>query len=235
MSLFNKEGDDQKKSIHENFQEGDIFYTAIDQKYHLFQLLRIEEASNTFHVKVFEATTTLPTVDQLEQLTVQIYHVPIAADGFKEPNLLLNKAVNDNDLSGYFEYIKQTQHTEEIIKYAKSFYKQGYDLTTQQKHLEAVKKYDKAIDLIPGFFEAIDNRAFCFMDLGQWKEAIEGFHQSLEVNPNSFLAIFSIGECHLKLKEYPKAVEYFEKATVINPNYPKTKEFLEIAKAFIVE
>lgn len=54
----------------------------------------------------------------------------------------------------------------------------GLRLTDEKKLFEAIDSYSKAIDLFPPFFEAIDNRAFCKMDLGMWAEAIEdlNFH-----------------------------------------------------------
>jgi len=100
-------------------------------------------------------------------------------------------------------------------------------LTDEKKNLEAIDSYSKAIDLLPIFYETIDNRAFCKMDIGLWADAIEDFQESLEVNPGSLLAEFSIGECYLKLGNYQKAKEQFEKAIVIDPTHPAPKDFLK--------
>ena len=230
MSFFKKIFGSKKKEtpIHEKFQEGDIFYTEKEGKYQLFKLLKIDDGVNVFHVKAFEEVSSIPKANEIGNLRVQIHHFPIAQTGFNQPKLITNSAVTEDDLLGYFEYIKQTQNVNEIVKYAKSFYKQAHALTNKKNHIGAIEKYSKAIELLPSFYEAIDNRAFCFMDLGKWNEAIEGFKQSLAVNPNSLLAIFSIGECYLRLKEYPKAKEFFEQAIQIDPNHPKPKEFLEM-------
>lgn len=235
MSFFKKIFGNGKKETpnHENFQEGDIFYTKKEGKYQTFKLLKIDNDVNTFHVKAFEEITSTPKADEIEKLKVQIHHFPIDRKGFDQPKFIVNSRVTEGDLSGYFEYIKQTQNVNEIVKYAKNFYKQAHELTNQKNHIGAIEKYSKAIGLIPNFYEAIDNRAFCFMDLGKWNEAIEGFKQSLHVNPNSLLAIFSIGECYLKLGDYPKAKEYFERAIQIDPNHPKPKEFLEMTNKLI--
>lgn len=230
MSFFKKMFGNGKEETpnHEDFQEGDIFYTEKEGKYQTFKLLKIDNELNGFHVKAFEESTSIPKANEIGNLKVQIHHFPIDRKGFSEPKFISNSQVTEDDLLGYFEYIKQTQNVNEIVKYAKGFYQQAYELTNQKNHIGAIERYTKAIELLPNFHEAIDNRAFCFMDLGKWNEAIEGFKQSIQVNPNSLLPIFSIGECYLRLEKYPKAKEYFEQAIQIAPNHPKPKEFLEM-------
>lgn len=55
------------------------------------------------------------------------------------------------------------------------YYRKAYELTNQGNHHEAINKYFLTINLLPNFFEAIDNRAFCKMDLGLLPKAIEDF------------------------------------------------------------
>ena len=129
---------------------------------------------------------------------------------------------------GYFEYIKQIQDVDEIVEYANLFFNQGNKLSDCKKYNEAINKYTKAIEILPSFYEAIDNRAFCYMDLGKIEEAIKDFKASLVIEPNNFTAIFSIGECYIKLGEFLKSKEYFELANKINPDNKETKKFLEL-------
>ena len=106
-------------------------------------------------------------------------------------------------------------------------------MTEEKKHYEAIDAYTKAIDLFPQFFEAIDNRAFCKMDIGLWSDAIEDFKFSLQQNPNSLLAEFSIGECYFKMGDYLNAKQQFEKAHSIDPNHQAPKQFLDKINALI--
>jgi tetratricopeptide (TPR) repeat protein len=108
-----------------------------------------------------------------------------------------------------------------------SYYQSGLVLTDKKLHDDAIDAYSKAIDLFPQFFEAIDNRAFCKMDLARWNEAIEDFNLSLQVNPNSVLAEFSIGECYFKMKDYQNAKTQFEKAQRIDPSHEAPRLFLD--------
>jgi len=208
------------------FQAGDVFYTEKEGQFSIFKLIKHDIEFKTYHVKIYNPVDILPQKEHLGSLKVMTYHAPIDENGFENPQLISPSDLEEDDLLGYLEYIKQTGNINEVIQYASKYYQEAYQLSSQKKHELAIVKYSKAIELVPNFFEAIDNRAFCKMDLGRCEEAIEDFKLSLTVNSDSFLAIFSIGECYFKLGEYPKAKEYFEQAAVIEPNHQLPKQFL---------
>lgn len=230
MSFFKKifGGGGSEAPVYSNFEEGDIFYTNENGKYNFFKVLKVENDNNTLHVLMYEEKSDLPSMNQVEQFKARVYHVPIDKNGFANPKLFLKSQVQDADLLGYHEYLKQTQNINEIVSNAKKYYKEAHDLTTGGNHLGAIHKYSIAINLLPNFFEAIDNRAFCKMDLGMFPEAIEDFQQSLSVSPGRLLPVFSIGECYLKLGNLQNAKNYFEKAIEISPSHDKPKEFLKL-------
>lgn len=204
---------EDKIPYHSNFQEGDIFYTKKEGKYQIFKLLKIDpENEATFHVMGFEETYSVPKPNEIENLKIKIYHFPITKTGFNRPKLVVNSEVTDDDLFGYFEYIKQTKNVNEIAKYAKRFYQQAFELTNQNNFIRAIEKYSKAIELLPNFYEAIDNRAMTFMDIGKWEKAIEGFQQSLKVKPDGYHALFGIAVCYNQLNENDQAIDAYSKA-----------------------
>ena len=211
-------------------EEGAIFYTEKENCFNVFKLIRIDNELNTYHVKVYKEVLVLPTEENIKNLEVLAHHAPININGFEKPKLLSMSRINDNDLIGYLEYIKQTENINEIVEYAKKYYQEGYELSNQKKYNLAIKKYSITIELIPTFFEAIDNRAFCKMDMGLWQEAIKDFNESLKVNPDSFLAAFSIGECYFKLEKYQSAEKSFKKALQIEPENKFTKTYLRRTK-----
>jgi tetratricopeptide (TPR) repeat protein len=210
-----------------NFSEGDIFYTQYSNQYHIYKLLVFDNDFDCYHVLSYQPVKTLPNIENVSDLEVFVYHSPIDKNGFKDAKLLTTAKVTCDDLIGYHEYLRQTQEPNYYIPIANQYYQAGLILTDEKKHYDAIDAYSKAVDLVPNFFEAIDNRAFCKMDLGLWTEAIEGFHESLEVNPKSLLAEFSIGECYLKLGNYQKAKEQFEKAIKIDPTHQALRDFLK--------
>lgn len=209
------------------FFVGDIFYTQLENQFYLFKLLAIEEDTACYHVLSYAPVKNLPPIADIEKLPVFAYHSPFAKSAFAKSTLLVNKYVNAGQLIGYHEYLRQTQNPNHYIPIANNYYKSGIRLTNEKKLNEAIDSYSKAIDLFPQFFEAIDNRAFCKMDLGLLPEAIEDFKLSLQQNPNSLLAEFSLGECYFKLGDLENAKQQFEKAHHIDSNHPAPKQYLE--------
>jgi len=210
--------------------EGDVFYTFYNEEYHLFKLLKSEHDSETYHVLIFKPLDSLPAVEDINKLDIMIYHAPIASDGFEHPKFFAKSTVSDYELRGYYEHLRQTENFDLLAKIAKDYYQEAYYLTDHKQYETAIEKYSIAISLISGFHEAVDNRAFCKMDMGHWADAIEDFKHSLTIHPNSFLAEFSIGECLLHLKDYKNAALYFEKATEIDPTKQVAKDFLKKAR-----
>lgn len=209
-----------------DFSVGDIFYTQAENKYNLYKLLMIEDDFECYHVLSYTPLECLPSIDNIEKLPVFIYHLPMDKNAFTKPTFLTNKPVKSTDLTGYHEYLRQTQEPGYNVAVANNYYSSGLQLTDEKKHYAAIESYSKAIDLFPQFFEAIDNRAFCRMDLGLWSEAIEDFKLSLQQNPNSLLAEFSMGECYLNMAEYENAKRQFEIAHKIDPDHQVPKQFL---------
>ena len=150
-------GSGEEASYHTNFKEGDIFYWKKQDKYHVYKLLVIDEKHETFHVTVFEEEEALPTLESIGNLKVRVLHTPISSSGFKNVVLITNVGVSTEDLLGYFTYIKHTNNIDEIVKYAKRFYKEGWQYDEQQDLRNAIRKYSLAIDLLPNFVEALDN------------------------------------------------------------------------------
>jgi tetratricopeptide (TPR) repeat protein len=209
------------------FTEGDIFYTVLENKYHLHKVLKADQDFNMYHVLGYSPMNTLPDPEKADEFSIFTYHFPIDKNGFENPILFKKSTVRDEELTGYHEYLRQTQNIDTIIQEATRYFHEGYSLTDQKKHEEAIEKYSLAVNLFPTLYEAIDNRAFCKMDLGRWQEAIEDFKLSLTIHPYSALAEFSIGECYLKMGNHSVARQYFERALVIEPDHELSKQFIK--------
>ncbi len=218
---------DNSQKEQTNFSVGDIFYTKTDENYNLYKLLVDDKEFDCYHVLTYSPLDRLPTISNLDNLQVFVYHAPFDKKAFEGATLLANKQIVSEDLVGYHEYLRQTQEPNYYISIAKGYYKEGLKLTDEKKHYEAIDSYSKAADLFPQFFEAIDNRAFCKMDLALWTDAIEDFKLSLLQNPNSLLAEFSIGECYFKIGDFQNAKRQFEIAHKIDPNHKAPRQYLD--------
>jgi len=213
------------------FSDGDIIYIYYEEEFYLYKILKVDEAASIFHVLAYEVQDYLPYGEEITDMAVKVFHAPVDIKAFDNAEILTKSKVTEYELQGYYEYVKQTQNPEVIADMVNQLYMDAYSLAKDGDFGDAIEKYTSAITLFPGFFQAIDNRAFCKMDLGLWNEAIEDFEMSLAVKPGTFLAEFSIGECYLNAGDYKKAKEQFEKALVIEPSSEIAMEFLKKAAA----
>jgi len=179
------------------------------------------DGSSSAHCLLYEEAFDKPTVESLNQAKISCWHAPINAGSFSEGwELIGNQTPTSDDLTGFIGYLKLTNfpryvqftglNPNEIVRKSGEHYRRGCQLGDQGKKLEAIAEYSAAIDIFPLLYEAIDNRAFTYMELGQMREALCDFEQSLTVNPNGFSAFFSKGECLMKLGDLTAAEAIFQ-------------------------
>ena len=208
------------------FVAGDVFYTLSNQQHQLFKVLAVDSNLEAYHVRAYVPQPALPTVANIPTLPAQIGHTPISADGFDQPVWLAHYPVAARELEGYYLYLHHTLPSEARTDLAITHFNEALALSDIQQHYEAIDTYTLAYTLVPEFYEAVDNRAFCRMDLGQWPAAIADFEESLRINPANDLAEFSIGECYFNLHDDAQARTYFERALALNPESALAQEFL---------
>jgi tetratricopeptide (TPR) repeat protein len=186
------------------------------------------DGTYTAHCLTYKQTSKKPKLNSIDTLEIFAFHAPIDAASFSTGwDLIGNDNVKDGELIGFVEYLKITdfpryakftkQDVNALVSEANTNYKNAIAAGEEGNHIEAVALYSKAIDLFPLFYEAIDNRAFTYMDMGEYSKAISDFSQSLQVNPDGLTAFFSIGECLLKLGRYTEAMKIFNEGMVKFP------------------
>lgn len=209
-------------------QPGDLLVQRDEVGWSAVKVLEVDhdlEGAATAHCLAFELLATRPTVDSLQRTKVRIGHAPIDARSFETDwELLGNQAPSSEELAGFMSYLKAAdfqrylelsgQDSAEVIRKANAHYDLANEKSQQGQHLEAIAEYDRAVEIFPLFFEALDNRAFSYMVLGRFDEALEDFGQSLRVHPDGMTAFFSRGECLMKLGRLDAADEVFRTGQV---------------------
>ncbi|MCC7634327.1 tetratricopeptide repeat protein [Stenotrophomonas rhizophila] len=179
------------------------------------------DEDDTLHCLVFQPTAQMPTAESFRSPDDHGCHGPISAAGFAEGwEVLCTSPVEDDDMVGFIEYLRMTdfrrylevtqQDGDALVAQANAHYQAALALDNDGMKLEAIDAYTQAIELFPLFFEAIDNRAFLHMELGDYATALSGFEDSLQVNPDGNSAFFSRGECLLRLGRLEEAQQVFE-------------------------
>lgn len=212
-------------------KSGDMIVQQRDGMWRAVKVLAVDnwgDGTQAAHCMSYAPTPTKPTPESLMGEKVHVWHVPINARTFRSGwQLIGNKSPSARELAGFHEYLKRTdfpryltvtgKDVDTIIAAANGHYKRANSLGNSGKPREALIEYDKAIELFPLFYEAIDNQAFTYMELGEFETALKAFEDSLRVNPNGVTAFFSRGECLLKLGHLERAEAVFEEGIVKFP------------------
>lgn len=84
---------------------------------------------------------------------------------------------------------------------------------------EALRHFDRAVELQPDYIEALVNSGVALRDLLRHKEALERFNQVLAINPDHTTAIANCAVLLTEFKQGEQAVAMFEHLLRVQPDY----------------
>jgi tetratricopeptide (TPR) repeat protein len=120
------------------------------------------------------------------------------------------------------DFAKAEQYWTEIIERfpdnAAIWSNRGNSRVSQNKLLQALADFNKAIELAPGVTDPYLNRGTVLEGLGRWEEAIADYNHVLEVNPNDPMAYNNRGTAKAGLGRWEEAIADYQKAMAIAPN-----------------
>lgn len=93
----------------------------------------------------------------------------------------------------------------------------GVALVIEGKYNEAIKAFDKAIELNPKDAVAYNNRGAAYGQIGNYKQQIEDSNKAIELNPEDAVAYNNRGVAHGELGNYEQEIEDCSKAIELNP------------------
>ncbi|VAW62601.1 hypothetical protein MNBD_GAMMA11-2738 [hydrothermal vent metagenome] len=206
-------------------QEEDLTWQVIK----IIEIDKWPDNTHTAHCLIYQPADEKPDADTTEKLEKHILHTPVDAENFqKNWELLGNKQLTEDELTGFTEYLKITdfqryaefthQDISKIVAQANEIYTNAIALAEQGKHTDAISTYTEAFEIFPLFYEAIDNRGFTYMDIGQYEKALDDFQYSLQLNPDGVTAFFTKGECLLKLNRTAEAADVFQQGMLKFPD-----------------
>jgi tetratricopeptide (TPR) repeat protein len=86
------------------------------------------------------------------------------------------------------------------------------------KHEEAIKNFQKAVNINPDNDAAYNNIGNAFSNLKQFEEAIKNFQKAVDINPDYDAAYYNMGNAFVNFKQFEEAIKSFQKAIEINPD-----------------
>lgn len=194
----------------------------------------------TAHCLTYEPVQRKPKLDALVQAAVRMAHAPRAAASLAEGwELLGNQPATAAELQGLkymdFElYVRLTgQDADTLMRRAEEHFERAGLHAAEGRRIEAINEYGKAIELYPAYSDALDKRAFSFMELGLHEKALRDLEESLYINPEGMSAFFCKGECLMKLGHLDEAEAIFIEGQERFPEHAtRFNEFLKRTRAF---
>lgn len=85
---------------------------------------------------------------------------------------------------------------------------------------EAIKAFDKAIELKPDYAKAYNNKGIALKNIGKFDEAIKAYDKAIELKPDLVQAYNNKGVALRISRKYDEAIKAYEKAIGLKPDDP---------------
>lgn len=111
------------------------------------------------------------------------------------------------------------------VENADSLVQQAMSEAKQQKHIDAIRNYSKAIKLSPEHHPAYFYRARSRKALADYQNAVLDYNYAIKLNPKSSLAYTERGWCLTKLDLSKQAMNDLDQALKLNPKNTRALEY----------
>jgi tetratricopeptide (TPR) repeat protein len=118
---------------------------------------------------------------------------------------------------------------QEVPKAARAEFNRGANHAKSNRGEAAIASLKKAIDLFPGYFDALELLGIEYVKNGQYELAIQTLTQAFKINDRSPKTLYAIGVAYLNLHNSPAAIEWLVKADQLDPNNANTHMMLGLA------
>jgi tetratricopeptide (TPR) repeat protein len=125
--------------------------------------------------------------------------------------------------------ISATEAGQRIPKGAKKALDKAQKYREEKKFDDAIAELDKAIEIYPGYFQALAERGVVLIQSGHPEKALPDFDKSMQIFPDYEPALSGAGYCLLTSGQFDRSVALLEKAVGIEPSNAKSQMFLGIA------
>lgn len=94
-------------------------------------------------------------------------------------------------------------------------------------HAEALKHFDHALELAPGFKKVNLQKAIVYLRRNQFDQAIECLKREIENKGDIIPALITLGEIKFKQNDFSKAIHYFQEVIITDPGNTTAGTYLK--------
>ena len=115
------------------------------------------------------------------------------------------------NLSRRREAIETFEKAVEIEERGEIYYNMGVYCYEENNLDDAIKYYEKSIELLPDFVSSYINLAVCYSRKFRVEEGMKYAKKAIEINPHMYEPYATLGSCYRELGQYEDAVENYKK------------------------
>ena len=115
------------------------------------------------------------------------------------------------NLSRRREAIEAFEKAIEIEERGEIYYNIGVCYYEENNLDDAIKYYEKSIELLPDFVSSYINLAVCYSRKFRIEEGMKYAKKAIEINPHMYEPYATLGSCYRELGQYEDAVENYKK------------------------
>lgn len=126
--------------------------------------------------------------------------------------------------------VNAAEASQNIPSRARKAFEDGLRLGKEKKIEEALKSFNEAIELYPGYFQALTERGNLLLQRNQLMEAATDYDRALKITDKYAPALRGMGLCLLQSQHLAEAAEALSRAATIEPDEATTHMFLGFAQ-----
>jgi Flp pilus assembly protein TadD len=101
-------------------------------------------------------------------------------------------------------------------------------------HGAALDRFNRVVELAPGFAEGWNKRATTLYTMGRFAESAQDIDKVLALEPRHFGALSGLGLCNVRLGKDREALAAFQRAAAVDPNLPGVQAQIEALKKRLI-
>jgi len=180
-----------------------------------------KEKSYVLGVAYLEAGRAAAAVDQLKEASDADSSDPLVSAAYCEAKIRAGK------------HEEAGSHVEKLLKKgsARAWYLKGLLADVLGVHPEAMSSYEKALEVEPGYPEALFRQAY-IMDLtGEDARALELYEQLRKMRPMHVNTLLNLGVLYEDRGDYDRAAQCYQAVLDYFPNHARAQLYLKDARA----
>lgn len=144
--------------------------------------------------------------------------VPLLWDAYKRISGPRDEGVTPQDAARQVQTALRPRNTVEAETVLRAW-ERAASLQGQGRLEEAIRAYDRALELDPEFAHAWDNKGDALFDLGRIEDAIHAYEQAVRLSPSHAVYWSDLARAFNRLHRYEDALVAADRALDLNPRY----------------